>query len=235
MNTVRIDRRFRGPENSGNGGYSCGVIARALPGPCEVTLRSPPPLDRDLQLHADRDSATMMDGDTIVASAMRVDGPDVEVPRRPAVEEARAASQRYVGFYHHLYPECFVCGPDREPHDGLRIFAGPDADSDCVAATWTPEDDYADAEGYVRSEFIWSALDCPGYFALLKPGLPALLGRMSVRIDSRIPIADTCIVLGWKIATDGRKHTAGSALLTASGSTLAVAKSIWIELKPKSH
>jgi len=43
---VTIDRRFRGPSDSGNGGYVCGVVAALVGGPAEVTLRSPPPLDR---------------------------------------------------------------------------------------------------------------------------------------------------------------------------------------------
>ena len=46
---IRIDRRFRGPPDSGNGGYVAGLLAKALGGSgVEVTLRAPPPLDRDI-------------------------------------------------------------------------------------------------------------------------------------------------------------------------------------------
>ena len=51
---ILIDSRFRGPDDSGNGGYSCGVIAREHGGAeLEVTLRLPPPLDEWLRLDAD--------------------------------------------------------------------------------------------------------------------------------------------------------------------------------------
>ena len=54
MATVRIERRFRGPPTTGNGGYVAGLVAAALGGTdCTVTLKAPPPLDRDLVLTTD--------------------------------------------------------------------------------------------------------------------------------------------------------------------------------------
>jgi hypothetical protein len=40
MQTMTIARRFRGPPNSGNGGYVCGMLARHIAGAAEVTLRA---------------------------------------------------------------------------------------------------------------------------------------------------------------------------------------------------
>jgi hypothetical protein len=45
---LRVDRRFCGPPNSGNGGYTCGLVANFIDGPAEVILRRPPPLNRQL-------------------------------------------------------------------------------------------------------------------------------------------------------------------------------------------
>jgi hypothetical protein len=45
MTAITVPHRFRGPSDSGNGGYSCGVIAAHAGNPAEVTLRRPPPLD----------------------------------------------------------------------------------------------------------------------------------------------------------------------------------------------
>src|SRR6266446_1201487 len=50
MQTMTIPRRFRGPPNSGNGGYVCGMLARQIAGAAEVTLRAPPPLETELSL-----------------------------------------------------------------------------------------------------------------------------------------------------------------------------------------
>ena len=46
MQSIRIDRRFCGPPNSGNGGYVCGLLAAHIDGGAEITLRVPPPLEQ---------------------------------------------------------------------------------------------------------------------------------------------------------------------------------------------
>lgn len=49
---IVIERRFRGPPESGHGGYTCGLLAREIPGAAEVSLRVPSPLERRLTLAA---------------------------------------------------------------------------------------------------------------------------------------------------------------------------------------
>src|SRR5215218_4317713 len=51
---IVIDRRFRGPDQSGNGGYTCGLVAGAMDGPAAVTLRLPPPLEVPLRVEDGR-------------------------------------------------------------------------------------------------------------------------------------------------------------------------------------
>ena len=49
MPSITIDKRFRGPPNSGNGGYVCGLLAGHIDGrSAEIALRAPPPLARPL-------------------------------------------------------------------------------------------------------------------------------------------------------------------------------------------
>ena len=45
-----IDRRFNGPPDSGNGGYSCGLIAVAIGKPVKVRLVQPVP--REIRVRA---------------------------------------------------------------------------------------------------------------------------------------------------------------------------------------
>ena len=59
LSKIQIGRQFRGPPNSGNGGYVCGVLAKGLDGPVTAMLRAPPPLDVDLHLDV-RDGATVL-------------------------------------------------------------------------------------------------------------------------------------------------------------------------------
>jgi hypothetical protein len=217
---VRIPARFNGPPGSANGGYTCGLVAAFVGGEAEVTLRVPPPLERELEVMATDGRIEVRDGQTLVAEGTPA-SVDVEVPAAVSAAEAEAASTRYAGFDHHAYPTCFTCGPKRD--DGLGIFAGPVAGRDgLVAATWTPEEEPA-------REVVWAALDCPSGWAVddfQREGV--LLGRMAARIDRLPAPGEGHVVLGWRIGEEGRKRYAGSALLTADGGVLARSRSTWI-------
>jgi hypothetical protein len=217
-----VDRRFNGPPGSANGGYTCGLLAEAVGAPVEVTLRRPPPLARPLDVvHADG-TVRLLDGETLVAEAVAGEV-DLDPPPAVGLDEAERAAARYPGFERHAFPACFVCGPDRREGDGLRIFAGPVPGRDVFAAPWIAPDD-------VARPVVWAALDCPGAIAV---GFPArgetLLGRFAARID-RIPEpGEECVVVAWPLGEDGRKLYAGTALFSAAGEPLAVARATWIE------
>jgi hypothetical protein len=229
ISMVRIDRRFRGPPDSGNGGYFAGVVAKTLGGSdVAVSLRRPAPLDTDLRLeHAD-DEACLYDGSALLAVAGRK-AVTIDVPPPVLVEEARAAEGRFLAD-RHLYPGCFVCGPDRLAGDGWRIFPGRTGNGH-VAATWTAPAEFGDEQGNLPPEFMWAALDCPGYFAVDDAAGLALLGQIGVHQYTAIPVGEPLIVSGWSIGTEGRKHRAGTALHSAEGSLLATAEQIWISLR----
>jgi acyl-coenzyme A thioesterase PaaI-like protein len=231
MSTVRIERRFRGPPESGNGGYVAGLVAAALGGSsCTVTLKSPPPIDRDLVLKTDERKAVLLDDESIVLTASR-ETVDIDVPPPPSLAEARDAEPRFIGQSNHIFPGCFVCGPERDSGDGMRIFPGQLHDQlRQVAATWTPEDTFADDEGFVRPEFIWAALDCPGYFAAAADAGMALLGRMSAVLHRKVRVGEPLIITGWPIGSEGRKNRVGTALHDADGNLVAAATATWITL-----
>ena len=218
---MRIPARFNGPPGSANGGYTCGLVAGLLGGEAEVTLRVPPPLERELEvLRAGEGRVEVRDGGTLVAEGEPA-SVDVEVPAPVSRAEAEEASSHYAGFAHHAYPTCFTCGPKRD--DGLGIFAGPVAGREgLVAATWTPAEEPA-------PEVVWAALDCPSGWAVddfQREGV--LLGRMTARIDRLPAPGEPLVVLGWRVAEEGRKRYAGSALTTADGDVLARSRSTWI-------
>ncbi len=167
MTSIIIDKRYRGPPNSGNGGYVCGRLARHIPGGAEVTLRAPPPLDKQLDVVATDDGLwELRDGATVVATGRPA---SLELARleKASFDEACAAELLTpVKPHEHPLPTCFVCGPARAQGDGLRIFAGPLVRqsrnaSAVLAATWTPDPTLTADDGFVAPEFLWSALDCP--------------------------------------------------------------------------
>jgi hypothetical protein len=185
--TVVIDRRFRGPSDSANGGYACGVLARRLDGAVEVTLRSPPPLEEALQVTSEESGLALRQGDALLAEARRSEL-DLKVPDTVSLDEAVAASQGSRVFGDHPYRACFGCGPERTGEDGLRLFPGPIAERGIAACAWTPYESLADGAGHVPAEIVWVALDCPTSWGgdLRGEKRPSMLGRLTGEIMSPI-------------------------------------------------
>jgi hypothetical protein len=213
---IVVDRRFRGPEDSANGGYACGLIARAFGGPAVVTLRSPPPLEVPLRV-AD---GQVRHGETLVAEVAPAQV-ELEPLPPPSWETAVAAQVRHLDS---PFPDCFVCGYARGD-DALHIHPGP-IGTGAVAAPWVPRDDT------VGEEFVWAALDCPGAYATGVVGRgTVVLGRLAARVE-RVPSpGERCVVVGWSLGSEGRKHHAGTALYAGS-ELLGVAQAVWIEPRP---
>lgn len=226
-----ISERFRGPPRSGNGGYVCGRIAKHLQGTVAVRLKAPPPLNAELRLESTDEEARLFQDTTLVGEAKRSQL-ELEPPPSPSYEEAQQSAQGFLGFSQHAFPGCFVCGPERNPADGLRIFPGPVNESSTIAAPWTPDASLADESGNVKSEFLWSALDCTGGFAVLPlpAGLAIVLGELCATIVAQIAPGELCVVIGWPLGVEGRKRLAGSAVYAASGRLVAKARAVWIEV-----
>ncbi len=227
---IVISSRFNGPPASGNGGYTCGAVAAFLDFEAEVTLRVPPPLDTPMRVRRDDDgNVSVFDGERLVAEARPV-RMELEAPSPPGFEEAEAVARPADP---HPFPTCFVCGPAREPGDGLRVFAGTMPSRSIVAAPWVPAAGLAGDDGWVRPEFLWAAMDCPSWWAfdLLEPLRDvAMLGRMAARIAAPIRPGERCIVVTWPQGREGRKWQAGSALYGDDGSLRAAARVTWITL-----
>jgi hypothetical protein len=81
----------------------------------------------------------------------------------------------------------------------------------------------------VPATFIWTALDCPGQFAYHAAGIrTGMLGRLCARIEHPVSAGERCVVTGWRIGVEGRRHYAGTALFDESGRLCAYAKAVWI-------
>ena len=229
-----IPSRFCGPPGSGNGGYVCGRIAAYVDGPVTVTLRRPAPLATAMAVELDGQGCVRIHhGPTLIAEATSSPGPAVEVPDPVSVAEAHAAAGCARYYADPVFPDCFVCGMDRRPGDGLRIFPGPVAGRPLWAAPWTPDPSVAGASGRTQPEVVWSALDCPsGIAAAEASGLGAdtviLLGRMTASVTRLPPAGDQCQVIAWPVSRNGRKLIAGSALFGPGGQVLATAQAVWL-------
>jgi hypothetical protein len=231
--TITIKARFNGPPGCGNGGYVSGRMAAFFDGPAEIRLHAPTPLDAPMEIRLEDGEIRLVQGETLVAKAQPGQLSRTP-PAAPGFAAAEDAATRYPGLIEHGLDSCFVCGPARQPEDGLRIFTGPlDESGDLHAAPWRPDGTLLAEDGLIAPEYLWASLDCPSYFALNKPALPALLGRMTGEVISRPEAGEACTVAAWALASEGRKHFSASALYRADGSLAARAELLWIELKPR--
>jgi hypothetical protein len=233
MPAFSVAPRFHGPPNSANGGYFVGRFASFASETVRVRLCAPVPLETELQvIERDAGRLDLLAANELVAYA-EPDKLNLQIPAAPDYVNALASSRRYSGFVHHAYPGCFVCGTERARGDGLRIFAGPNVGKTLVAAPWVPDDSLANADGKVAAEFMWAALDCPGYYAARDDGVPMLLGEFTAHVDRLVHVGESCVVIGWRIASHGRKHEVGTALFDEDGELCGRARAVWLELKPQ--
>jgi hypothetical protein len=240
MQRITIPRRFRGPANIGNGGYVCGILGRRISGAAEIALRSPPPLETELDVvEVGSDQWELRQGTKTIATGRPTKLDMSRVEKATYAEAAEAEKRTMIKPHEHLNPMCFVCGPDRAPGDGLRLFAGPlnrqDADG-VFAAPWTPSLSLVAADGRVAPEFVWSAMDCPtGYASMYdretrtcNPSLPIVLGTLSVRIESLPRPGEQCVVTSWQTGKEGRRLIAEGALFGEDENVLAVGRAVWV-------
>jgi len=219
--SLTIAERYRGPARSANGGYAAGRLAAFVGGPATVTLRLPPPLDRPLTVVEEGGRASLRDDDAVIAEA-ELGAPGIDPPVPPTLAEAEDAQKRHVRWGSENFAECFSCG-DR-PGDGLCIHVGPVAGRDLQAAAWTARE--------ISPEIVWAAIDCAGAYAVGGPGRgEVLLGRMAAEIRRLPGEGERCVVAAWPLGEDGRKLHAGTALFSAEGELLALARQTWIAPK----
>ncbi len=205
-------------------------MANAIGQPLRVRLKKPLPLDTVLTIEQVAPQAwQLVNGAEMLATATPATV-EATVPDPPEFQGALAVAQHYPKVEDHELPHCFVCGPARAPGDGMRIFAAAVPGARLVAAAWVPDLSLGDASGKIKTEFVWAALDCPGAFAT-PVHKPMVLGEFAVRIERRPSVDERCVVIGWPIAAEGRKHQAGTALFGADRKLCALGLATWIELK----
>lgn len=253
--TVTVPSRFNGPPASGQGGYSCGTLAAHLDRSAAVSLRRPVPLDEALEVRVERgdaerrEEAARAGGDGAEGAAARafdaadeliaeaVSAPPLAPWTAPLVslEAAYRAKDHFVAPADGTFDHCFVCGLARA--DGFHLHPGPVEGTDLVASPWTPPDWAADSDGAVLPEFVWAALDCPGYFAVHgNDQTLAFLARQQSEVLTPLRVGVEYVAVGRPLERSGRKGFAATAILDAGGAVLARSEQLVIvPREPMSH
>lgn len=248
--TITIPTWANGPDDSGNGGWSAGLLAEQLDADTalagvSVSLRLPPPIGRPLQVAAADDGLTLLDGERIVATAhpaiVELDAPD-EV-RAIDADIAHAARSGFPYRDRHPFAHCVSCGTERAPGQvALHLHCGPVdgvlvGEAPVFADRWVPGADVADeAQPDVASvAACWSALDCPSAAPIADPDAPnpIVLARIAARVVTRPRIGAAHVLAAWHVSSDGRKHVTRSVMVDAAGTVLAAADALWIEVRPR--
>lgn len=228
--TATIPAQFNGPPGSGNGGYAAGAFAEFLEGAAEVTLRSPPPLGQPMQVVRKENGLVVRDGETLVGE-VRPCTLSLDVPDCPDAGAVRTAVRRFVEFKKDDFHRCFVGGAERALGDGLCLRTGTIDGSEVVATKWIPHENFAGTNGLIPQRILWSALDCPGVWSIIRDtGVVMHLGRLTAVVDIDVVAGTPCTVIGWPMGRDGRKAYAGTAIYDANDSIRGQAKSVWIDI-----
>src|SRR5689334_1566990 len=230
MRSFAVPARFCGPPDSGNGGYTCGIVARELDGVIECTLRSPVPLDVPLDIERTQTGGILRHGGKVIVEANPTTISVVPPPPIRLEAATAAMSSSFALDARHPCPTCFVCGPKRKVHDGLRIFPAA-IDEKIHAAAWLPTAVFGDSRQLVALEFLWAALDCPTGFAAGFPIAGKLVtGRLAVEQLQPVHIGESCLLLSWPLGVEGRKHFS-AACLYQNQEPCAVARATWIRIE----
>jgi hypothetical protein len=237
--TIVVAEQFRGPPNSGNGGYVCGLMARTIEGPATAMLRAPLPLETPLDLVCEDGVVRILgEGGSLIGEARPGDAAVLPAPPpAPNIAAAAAAAAGFPGLHRPFHPVCFTCGDQLEEGFGLRVFAGQvnGMEKGVVAGPWVPHPNFADEDGLAPLEVVWAALDCPGSVAwVVIEGGGGLLGTMTCEVLRRPAVGETTIVAAWPIEQSGRKRFSGTALYSTEGELMARSHQIWIGRTPSS-
>lgn len=224
--------RYEGFPGISHGGYLAGVVANELGPSVAVTLTKPVPLGSPLTLERSESQVLLRIGGEVAATAVPYEL-ETTAPEPVAPGAAERASDHYLGFDHHFFRNCFTCGPDRSPGEGLRVFPGPVEGRPVVAAVWRPPTWACRADGTVAPEILWAALDCPAIWGHILHGASgpddrAVSGRLALHQHAPVPGDALSIVAGWPIERQGRKIFAGAAIFSESGQLLVESRQTMI-------
>lgn len=232
MTTIRIPTSRQGQTGMGQGGYTSYAFASAIDEPVTVALRSPIPLETDLDVvHLD-DRWHLVDPsapETVILEATRWE-PDFALTTPVTIDAAHEARRAFpLAPEDHPAPHCLSCGFNER---SLHVHAGPLGDGRWATPFHAPE--WATIDGEVDLSLLWMAMDCSCGWYIAHEGehRQAVTVQFAVQVhDDIVPETDYALV-AWQgdydIGWDGRKRGAAAALFDANGNCVAQSRSFWV-------
>ena len=214
----------------GQGGYTCHQFVQKIDEPVTVALRSPIPLETDLEVVAVEERWHLLDPanpTTVILEAQRWQ-PSYPVTQAVGIDQAHAARDAFVlGPDEHPAPDCPSCGIGP---DSLRVHPGPLGDGRWATPLRMPT-------GPVDESLVWMAIDCAaGRYVSYAGTDPRSAVTVQLAVDVIGPIEpDTEYVLvawhgDYDTHWDGRKRGAAAAMFDRGGACVAQSRSFWLAL-----
>ncbi|MEV0764244.1 hypothetical protein [Nocardia sp. NPDC050435] len=214
------------------GGYVAGLLAASSADPTElrVDFRAPVPVETPLTITATESGQRALvdaDGRLLVETAKAT--VTLVAPAAPSWAQAREASAAAL---ERPRTDCYGCGAECAPGQGMRLFTSKLPGSDLIAGAWTPDPLLAGPDGVLPTEQVWALLDCPGgWAAMTMHGMRA--GAVTAALTGTrlrpISVGADYVSYAWAAHRDGRKYTVGVAVATPEGELCALAEALWIE------
>ena len=217
----------------GQGGYTCHQFVEAIGEPVTVALRSPIPLETDLDVvHTDGlwHLVDPADPATVILEATRWE-PNYATTEPVSIDAAGEARENFLmAPEDHPAPHCLSCGTgDRS----LRVHAGPLGDGRFATPLRIPE--WSLIDGNVDVSLLWMAVDCScGWYISNSSAAQARAVTVQFAVDVIAPIEpekDYALVAwhgdyapGW----DGRKRGAAAVVFDDAGNLIARSRSFWV-------
>ena len=232
---VVIDPRFHSWDGVAHGGYVAGLVGGRVGTNAEVTLRQAAPFDVPLSIGGNGDGEIALTLEDAVIARGGPSEPNVDLPEPVSFKTATKLEWNHDTLNEHPTPHCFCCGYERAKGDGLRVFPAPIPGRPLgqVVAPWVPDAAFAGPDGALRPEFVWAALDCPGFWgmALSISHMPNVITiRLAATLNGTIKADVRHVVMGWPISHHGRKFLCGSAIFGPDGDVLAAGRATWLRV-----
>ena len=159
----------------------------------------------------------------LVAEAAPADSGDEALVAPVDWDTAEAASRGLPRVRAHPFPTCFVCGPDRAPGDGLRLFPG--------RVGRAPHGHAVGRAGRRRRDHGVGGAGLPGRLGGAARGAPVRAGsHLPRRWRTCRPPGTRCVIMGEMLGEEGRKARVRTTLCDEGGVPLARALATWVAL-----
>jgi uncharacterized protein (TIGR00369 family) len=140
------------------------------------------------------------------------------------------STEHLIRLAHVAQNRCFGCGPANPSGLQLDFLLAEDGSVVCLTAV---SNAFEGHPGYLHGGVIATLLDEAMSKSVRARGLSAMTGQMNIHYHRPVPSHTPIRLEGRLVRSEGRKHWTEAKILNPTGTELAEAKGLYIELRPR--